>query len=79
MELPTNKEFEPVDKKDDIYTIEEFRENVDCGGFIDDDGHGNWSDGKVKLREWDDNVYPSSFAFDHLSHPWATHVVWYNR
>ncbi len=79
MKIPTDLQTEEVDEDDDIYTLEEFRENVNCGGFIDDDGYGDWSDGKVKLRGWNNKVHPSSFGEDLRDHPWATHVVWYNK
>ncbi len=72
-------EIEPIDEDDDIYTVKEFLKNVDCGGFIDDDGMGELSDGKVKTMGSAYWIYPSSIRENLAENPWATHVVWYNK
>lgn len=57
-----------------VMTVEEFRESVEDGGFIDYDGWGNPSNG----THMDPNltIYPSEV--DKIP-PDATHIVWYNR
>lgn len=74
----------------DLMTIEEFKKCVDCGGFIDYDGHGSLSDGKQIIDGY--IVYPSMFMNGKVAvgNCWdnvgqvdipkeATHIVWYNR
>ncbi len=58
-----------VTNKDDVYTIEQWKDSVDDGMLTDDDGTGYW----VK------DGYSSSdevFSTDQLD---ATHVVWFNK
>ena len=60
---------------DDVYTREEFQEQVDDAGFFDYDGWGNpVKDGKadesIVIRP---STYPACMPED------ATHVVWYNK
>jgi hypothetical protein len=60
--------------EDDVYTVEEFKEMCECGGFIDYDGFGY----PVKDSLADENitVFPSKLNKIPLD---ATHIVWYNR
>lgn len=75
----------------DLMTVEEWYANVECGGFIDYDGHGapararriEWKDGmdptaypKIEIMMSDMNVIPS---LAHLVPKDATHIVWFNR
>lgn len=56
-----------------LYLIEEFRSNVDCGGFIPYDGAGYYATKTHMSREhsvWSSNKEIPS---------WATHVIWFNR
>ena len=65
----------PVRSDNDVYTIMEFNENCECGGFIDYDGFGY----PVKEGKADPtiSVYPST---RHKVIPKdATHVMWFNR
>ena len=65
-----------IDTDDDVMTLEEWRACCDCGGFIDYDGFGYYSDGKVM---WTDHTaHPSE---RNLVKPpeGTTHVVWFNR
>lgn len=63
------------DHEDDVYTIEEFREYCESGGFVDYDGYGH----PVKDEMCDPDIFvsPSSYAKDIPAD--ATHIVWYNR
>lgn len=64
-----------ISDDDDIYTLEDFKANVDCGGFIDYDGCGHpVKNGKYDV-DW--NIYPSTFPESMPKD--ATHVIWYNR
>jgi hypothetical protein len=55
----------------DVFTLEEFQYNAECGGFIPDDGVGYFAS-----DTYESNVSVWS-AFE--APYWATHVVWYNR
>jgi len=63
----------------DIMPRHEFIECVECGGFIDYDGMGNFAT-ETMVEDSGDWLKPS-----HLSRPdfvwpeWATHVCWYNK
>ena len=63
------------DNEDDVYTIEEFGEQVDDFGFIDSDGWGYPV--KDKLADRTIIVKPSSYLADIPKD--ATHIVWYNK
>lgn len=78
---------EPVPGYGDLMTVESFVENVACGGFVDDDGHG---DPATDTHVWksslltgvDVRIYPS--RVDEAFVAWCdrngvTHVCWYNR
>lgn len=59
---------------DDVYTIDEFREQVKDGGFVDYDGFGHPV--KDKLADTSIDIRPSYL----LNIPKdATHIVWYNQ
>ncbi len=53
----------------DVMTVEEWKDNVDGGLFVPDDGEGYWCKGNKESR---DSVWESK-AED------ATHVAWYNK
>lgn len=58
-----------VDPETDVFTVEEWKEAVANGSFVNDDGSGFWmKDGK----ESQDEVF-STEPED------ATHVAWYNK
>ncbi len=64
----------PIEKGDDVMTVEEFRQSCDSGMFIDYDGYGypvrnNMADPKCQ-------VYPSNLSCIPSD---ATHIVWFNR
>lgn len=65
---------EKVRPDDDVYTIQEFREMCQVGGFVDDDGVGHPAVG----GRFNQNVAisPSNIA---AIPPEATHVVWFNK
>lgn len=56
-----------------MMTIDEWKESVESGGFIPDDGHGRWlKDGKPFSNEFSDDVFgpvPEG----------VTHVEWFNK
>ena len=56
-------------------TLQRFRECVECGGFIDDDGSGNLAT-ETSISNVD--VNPSDLANMNIPE-WATHVVWFNK
>lgn len=59
----------------DLLDKNEFISYVRCGGFIDYDGFGRYSDG---VYEYDEIVKPSKVLKDGWNKKY-THVVWYNR
>lgn len=63
-----------IDGEDDVYTVEEFKEFVKCGAFIDYDGYGH----PVKEHLLDKSIWvkPSNLS---VIPDDATHIVWYNR
>jgi hypothetical protein len=64
--------MEPYDFGD-LMTVEEFREAVKHGSFIDYDGSGHpMKDGKMSRFD----VYPSEV--DEIPKD-ATHILWFNR
>lgn len=74
---PKWEEIDPSDNH--IMTLEDFKNNVLGGGFIDYDGFGNYAickDGTYFNSGI--NIYPSDIQFDQLRTD-MTHVIWYNR
>jgi len=69
------KEFEPIEKDDDIYTIKQFIDMCKGGGFIDYDGFGVYA---FEDKKSDIHVYPSDVQKGIIRNDF-THVVWYNR
>ena len=70
---------QPIEIGDHLMTMEEWLECVDCGGFIDYDGYGYLSDGKLKYP--DHQIWPSDVERlgDKFNPKQFTHVVWFNR
>lgn len=62
------------DNEDDVYTIDEFRQHVECASFIDYDGFGH----PVRGSKCDPSVFVKPSTIDTIPAD-ATHVVWYNR
>jgi hypothetical protein len=61
----------------DLMTIEEFIACCSMGGFIDDDGNGNYAN---STHESNIPAIPSMIANDMIIRdPQLTHVIWYNR
>lgn len=73
----------PIDEADlhpamdcaDIMSLEEFKDNVECGGFVDDDGSGYFILGG---KETDIPAYPSDFKAG-LDASRFDGVAWYNK
>jgi hypothetical protein len=72
-------QLRPIEHDDEecLLTKEDFIEDVRMGGFIDDDGVGEFATAdQVSTHE----VYPSDISFPGFVWPeWATHVLWYNK
>ena len=63
-------------KYGDLFSVEEFVDNVRCGGFIDYDGFGNLATAEQESRI---EIRPSNVLKMLAQNPWATHVMWFNR
>ena len=59
----------------DLFTLEEFEQLCRDGSFIDNDGHGKYSDGKLVSNI---RIIPSDVTHGKVLMGW-THVVWYNK
>jgi len=70
----TNNYGYTLNIEDDVYTIKEFLECVNCGAFIDYDGFGYPV--KDKMADSSIMIYPSRIKDIPDD---ATHIVWYNR
>lgn len=66
--------WEPIPEYGDHMTVEEFRISIECGLFIDWDGHGYYATATEMSNVV---VSPSTFAETHK--PEYTHVVWFNK
>ena len=72
---PTIKTY-PIPDYGDVMTLETFTNNCNNGFFVDYDGHGNLSDGKVMYGE---EIKPSHIKRGNKLDPKYTHVVWFNK
>lgn len=70
----TNRYGRGPKDEDDVYTIEEFRQNVQNGSFIDYDGFGY----PVKNGKADESIFVKPSELDQIPTD-ATHIVWYNK
>lgn len=72
----------------DLMTVEEWKDSVRAGGFIDYDGHGSWLkfvDGvehvwiatRDNIGDIPEDAYPSDYT--RYMPEGATHIRWYNR
>jgi hypothetical protein len=61
--------------EDDVYTIEEFLELVECGAFIDYDGFGH----PVRDSLSDEDIWVKPSTVKTSIPEDATHIVWFNR
>ena len=74
-QLKNADEFEPIERDDDVYTIEKFKGICKSGGFIDYDGFGVYA---YKDKKSNIEIYPSDVQKGNVRSDF-THVVWYNR
>ena len=59
----------------DVMSLEDFKANVECGGFIDYDGFGHYvKDGK----ESNIDIYPSDVRHGSIRDDFDT-IIWFNR
>ena len=70
----TNQYGGGPDDEDDVYTVEEFKEQVKNGSFIDYDGFGH----PVKDRKADRSIDIKPSRLERIPKD-TTHIVWYNR
>ena len=63
-------------KYGDLFTIPEFLECCDSGGFIDYDGFGHLA---TVDKESNIEIIPSKRRKTISQYPWASHVMWFNR
>lgn len=68
----TNR-LEPIPDYGDLIALDEFREDVESGGFTDDDGSGNWAT-ETEMSDIDVNLRDLT-----PPNPKFTHVVWFNK
>lgn len=61
--------------KGDLFTLEEFKNEVEGGLFIDDDGYGYYA---TETTKSDIYVYPSDFT-ENIYRDDFTHIIWFNR
>lgn len=60
-----------------LMTMEEFKDNVDAGGFIDYDGHGYYATTEKMSNKI---ISPSDFKNNRvLDNVEFTHVMWFNK
>ena len=68
-------EFDDLPDYGDVMTLKHWLECVDCGGFIDYDGHGNYvRDGKKSNI----TIHPSDVRHDSIRDDFDT-IIWFNR
>ena len=78
--LPEEKRYEIFERsgeevKETSGNIEEFKNEVEGGLFIDDDGYGYYATDTTKS---DIYVYPSDFT-ENIYRDDFTHIIWFNR
>jgi len=59
-----------------LMTLEEFKDAIRCGAFIDDDGVGVLATADYST---DHQISPSAISTDKELPEWVTHIVWYNK
>lgn len=62
----------------DKFTLEEFSEEIACGMFTDDDGHGEYATDTHMDGVWR-FLRPSKFDISFAKENGWTHVVWFNK
>lgn len=68
-------EFEEIPKYGDVFSLEHFIDNCNCGGFIDYDGFGQYArDGKMSNIE----IRPSDIKNGAIRKDFDS-VVWFNK
>jgi hypothetical protein len=77
--MNTPENIEPIPSYGDLMTLKEFRHNVVSDIFIDEDGYGYFSDGKV--MDTSIRVYPSEVDWLILTRKNGDnkHIVWFNK
>ena len=71
-------EMEPLPDYGHLMTLKEFISNVKCGGFIDYDGFGYYSNGTEMVSNPDSPVRPSHVKKGLINKSYS-HIVWFNR
>lgn len=73
--IQTNFKMNEQPEYGDLMTMEDFKNNVDCGGFIDSDGSGSYA---TEKEESNINIFPSDIK-EGIYRDDFTHVMWYNK
>jgi len=76
LSLLTPFEWEELPTYGDLFTIESWLGNVECGGFIDYDGYGNYA---TKDKMSNKEIRPSHVKKFPIRDTEFTHIVWFNR
>lgn len=67
--------FEDLPDHGDLIELDEFKDAVNCGAFIDYDGFG-----ELATREKTSKIHIRPSDVDDFKFPgWCTHVLWFNR
>jgi hypothetical protein len=69
------KNLEGINEYAHELTVEEFKNEVENGLFIDDDGYGYYA---TETTKSDIYVYPSDFT-ENIYRDDFTHIIWFNR
>lgn len=67
--------LEDLPKYGDVMSLSDFIENVNCGGFIDYDGYGNYV---IDNKMTDIEIYPSDVEYGTIRKDFDT-IIWFNR
>ncbi len=68
-------ELEEIPTYGNVMSLEDFIDNVKCGGFIDYDGFGNYV---IDNKMTDIEIYPSDIKYKAIRKEFDT-IIWFNR
>jgi len=66
----------PIPTFGDKMMVKMFKDAVQCGGFVDSDGHGVMA---TENEMSNVEVLPSTISSVSKQHPEFTHVIWFNK
>jgi hypothetical protein len=73
--LENNPRIKPIPRYGHIFTMEDFLDCVNCGGFIDYDGFGYYATKNVCIEK---PIYPSDVKAGDFDASFS-HIIWFNR